>query len=113
MPYGQMQDSEEEGTGGNTASHGSAGRSGGKRSVKQERKPAMPQYAVKRKELQEGWDQEGDDVGSDEDLIEGMDDMLGESSPQTCHDDIRQGKATCRCHHWPWQLGFCRWWCLM
>lgn len=36
----------------------------------------MPQYAVKRQELQPGWDDD-DDLDSDEDMIEGMDDDLG------------------------------------
>ncbi|KAK9808500.1 hypothetical protein WJX73_001795 [Symbiochloris irregularis] len=72
-------DSEEEGTQDYTASHGSAGRSRGKTAAKKERKPAMPQYAVKRQELEEGWDEGMDDDASDEDLIQGMDDnMLGD-----------------------------------
>ena len=75
-----LQDSDEEGTRAYSAATGGASRgtgSGRKRKASPvDRKPAMPQYAVKRKELAEGWDEEGSD-DDEEDLIADMDGNMG------------------------------------
>ena len=74
-----LQDSDDEGTRVYSAATGGASRgtgSGRKRKASPvDRKPAMPQYAVKRQELQEGWNA-GNESG-DEDL-EDIDDMGGD-----------------------------------
>lgn len=51
------------------ASRGSGGRSRGGRKRKaspKERKPAMPQFAVKRRELTEGWNDDIESEGSED-----------------------------------------------